>query len=81
MQWGFESLPVSLDTQSNPINKTFKWFQLTVSRIENGGKHVRTALITGVSGQDGSYLADLLLEKNYTKVLGSSATNDSILCS
>ena len=25
----------------------------------------RTALITGVTGQDGSYLAELLLEKGY----------------
>ena len=28
----------------------------------------KTAVITGVSGQDGSYLADLLLEKGYTVV-------------
>ena len=26
----------------------------------------RTALITGITGQDGSYLAELLLEKGYT---------------
>ncbi len=25
----------------------------------------KTALITGVTGQDGAYLAELLLEKNY----------------
>ena len=31
----------------------------------------RTALICGVSGQDGSYLADLLLKKGYT-VFGTS---------
>lgn len=30
---------------------------------------MKTALITGVTGQDGSYLAELLLEKNY-KVVG-----------
>ena len=29
----------------------------------------RTALITGITGQDGSYLAELLLEKNY-RVIG-----------
>ena len=29
----------------------------------------RTAVITGITGQDGSYLAELLLEKNY-KVIG-----------
>ena len=26
----------------------------------------KTALITGITGQDGSYLAELLLEKGYT---------------
>ena len=26
---------------------------------------MKKALITGISGQDGSYLAELLLEKNY----------------
>ena len=26
----------------------------------------RTALVTGINGQDGSYLAELLLEKGYT---------------
>jgi GDPmannose 4,6-dehydratase len=27
---------------------------------------MKTALITGITGQDGSYLAELLLEKRYT---------------
>lgn len=38
---------------------------------------MKTALVTGITGQDGSYLADLLLEKNY-KVVGlyrRSSTN------
>lgn len=30
------------------------------------GRHHKTALITGVTGQDGAYLADLLLGKGYT---------------
>ena len=30
----------------------------------------KTALITGISGQDGSYLAELLLKKKY-KVIGT----------
>jgi len=30
----------------------------------------RVALITGITGQDGSYLAELLLEKGYKKVVG-----------
>ena len=39
---------------------------------------MKTALITGITGQDGSYLADLLLEKNY-RVVGlhrRSSTNN-----
>ncbi|MGK2935373.1 MAG: GDP-mannose 4,6-dehydratase [Gemmatimonadaceae bacterium] len=32
------------------------------------GTFLRTALITGIAGQDGSYLADLLLEKGYRVV-------------
>src|SRR5687767_8764117 len=30
-----------------------------------GGRHMPRALITGITGQDGSYLAELLLEKGY----------------
>ena len=30
----------------------------------------KTALITGITGQDGSYLADLLLDKDYDNVVG-----------
>jgi GDPmannose 4,6-dehydratase len=42
----------------------------------------KTALITGITGQDGSYLAELLLEKGY-RVVGmtrrsSTATNERI---
>ena len=33
------------------------------------GNKVKTALITGITGQDGSYLTELLLEKGY-KVIG-----------
>lgn len=35
---------------------------------------MKTALITGISGQDGSYLAELLLEKNYN-VIGTIKRN------
>jgi GDPmannose 4,6-dehydratase len=31
---------------------------------------MKTAIITGITGQDGSYLAELLLEKNYDRVVG-----------
>ena len=31
----------------------------------SGSKIVKKALITGITGQDGSYLAELLLEKGY----------------
>ena len=32
---------------------------------------MKTALVTGVTGQDGSYLADFLLEKGYEPALGA----------
>jgi len=31
-----------------------------------GGTMATTALITGITGQDGAYLAELLLQKGYT---------------
>ena len=31
---------------------------------------MKTAIITGITGQDGSYLAELLLEKDYERVVG-----------
>jgi GDPmannose 4,6-dehydratase len=34
--------------------------------LENGGSaRAKVALITGITGQDGSYLAEFLLEKGY----------------
>ena len=36
----------------------------------------KTALITGVTGQDGSYLTDLLLKKGY-KVIGVKRRSSS----
>jgi GDPmannose 4,6-dehydratase len=33
------------------------------SSCDVGGKRLKKALITGVTGQDGSYLAEFLLEK------------------
>ena len=41
-----------------PQPMTFSQTPLSCSR--------RVALITGITGQDGSYLAELLLEKGYT---------------
>jgi GDPmannose 4,6-dehydratase len=38
---------------------------------------MKTALITGITGQDGSYLADLLLEKRY-KVIGMKRRTSTI---
>jgi len=48
----------------------------------NLGEHMPTALITGITGQDGSYLAELLLTKGY-RVVGvarrsSTVTNERI---
>src|SRR5438132_7916116 len=39
-------------------------FTTELSSISHGGK-MKTALITGITGQDGSYLAELLLAKGY----------------
>src|SRR3989344_6737816 len=39
-------------------------------------KKMKTALITGVTGQDGSYLAEFLLKKNY-KVYGIQRRSSS----
>ena len=32
----------------------------------NGGANEKVAMITGITGQDGSYLAEFLIEKGYT---------------
>ena len=34
---------------------------------------IKRALITGITGQDGSYLAELLLEKGYEVALGKTS--------
>ena len=34
-------------------------------KMVNSGKKMKKALITGVTGQDGSYLAEFLLQKGY----------------
>jgi GDPmannose 4,6-dehydratase len=44
---------------SNPLLEDYK----TVAKVQKTEKKV--ALITGITGQDGSYLAEFLLEKNY----------------
>ena len=38
---------------------------MVANRDPENGSRRKTALITGITGQDGSYLAELLLEKNY----------------
>jgi GDPmannose 4,6-dehydratase len=43
-----------------------KGFGLLLNALKNGSrKNMKRALITGISGQDGSYLAELLLTKGY----------------
>src|SRR5688572_31637387 len=37
----------------------------TLATRPGGDEHLKRALITGITGQDGSYLAELLLEKGY----------------
>ena len=49
------------------------WFKLLLAggqantgiRVEGGASLGKKALITGITGQDGAYLAELLLEKGY----------------
>jgi GDPmannose 4,6-dehydratase len=36
-----------------------------LTTLKNGGNFMKTALITGITGQDGSFLAEFLLEKGY----------------
>ncbi len=38
---------------------------LSAMAADNGSDRRRVALITGITGQDGSYLAEFLLEKGY----------------
>ncbi len=40
-------------------------------------RHSRTALITGIGGQDGSYLSEFLLDKGY-RVVGTVPDNDPV---
>lgn len=44
--------------------------------IGNGG-YVKTAIVTGITGQDGAYLAELLLEKGYS-VIGAHRRTSSV---
>lgn len=47
-----------LEIGDNPIHSCAKYFNRSLGRMKK-------ALITGIAGQDGSYLAELLLEKGY----------------
>ena len=47
-------------------NKELESSLQTDSQIKNkNSNYMKTALITGITGQDESYLAELLLEKGY----------------
>ncbi len=45
--------------------------------MDCGNKFMKTAIITGITGQDGAYLAELLLSKNY-KVYGTYRRTSSV---
>src|SRR5689334_6377195 len=49
---------------SRASNKRAAYFAVVVAIISDGSK-MKKALITGVTGQDGAYLAELLLDKGY----------------
>jgi hypothetical protein len=51
--------------KKNNDDNYFRYIQ-TKMALENGGSaRAKVALITGITGQDGSYLAEFLLEKGY----------------
>ena len=56
---------VLLSTSSSVwvLKLAFRWY--TTPSRKQGNKVGKKALITGITGQDGSYLAELLLAKNY----------------
>jgi GDPmannose 4,6-dehydratase len=47
------------------VTETVIWFAFKQPRLPGIHRMTKTALITGVTGQDGAYLAELLLEKGY----------------
>jgi GDPmannose 4,6-dehydratase len=49
---------------------------MIIYRLSNHMTNKKTALITGITGQDGSYLADFLLKKNY-KIIGLKRRSSS----
>jgi GDPmannose 4,6-dehydratase len=64
----------------SPCSRTVLLFWLHTERDETHKDGMRTCLITGITGQDGAYLAQLLLQKGY-RVLGlmrRSASSDVV---
>ncbi len=53
-----QSLPIG-------IQQTYEWFLQNRPRRKERHRVSKTALITGVTGQDGAYLSELLLDKGY----------------
>ena len=49
-----------------PIGRVSKLQEYRMQELNKHKNMSKTALITGVTGQDGAYLAKLLLEKGYT---------------
>ena len=47
------------------LRKYYKWYIENFNNIEDRRLNEKVALITGVTGQDGSYLAEFLLKKGY----------------
>ena len=52
--------------QIDPVSVSFKiWYSYSVIFVPTKSHELKVALITGVTGQDGAYLAEYLLEKGY----------------
>lgn len=58
------SVPVSTTVEGHGLPSEYKSGEMN-SMAGDGGHERKVAFITGTTGQDGSYLVELLLEKGY----------------
>ena len=60
LNWSFLSFNLDQNLVSTALIPSFSFKILSIDEFR-----MKSALITGITGQDGSYLAELLLEKGY----------------
>ena len=54
-----------MDRRSSRAVRGRNWVSLIRTRLNRKDDNMKRALVTGITGQDGSHLAELLLEKGY----------------